>query len=105
MTAAEFNCVLGRRLARTREVLAAKADEYASETDRLHNFKRAAELGSDTPAEALLGMLRKHWVSLMDLADRSFLGVPIPAAVVDEKIGDAVNYLILLEAVLLEPVS
>jgi hypothetical protein len=109
MTAAEFDAVLSARLAKTREVLAAKAGEYASAADRLHNFKRAAswfplpsEQAASTAADACCGMMRKHWVSLADLVDRKAAGLAHPPAVVDEKIGDAVNYLILLEALLRE---
>lgn len=83
-------------------MLASKACEYASDEDRLHNFKAAAELEGDTPAEALRGMLRKHWVSIADLVWSDTIGEKPSFAMIDEKIGDAVNYLILLEALLKE---
>lgn len=107
MKATEFDRLLKDRLAKTRLLLESKAGEYATGDDRLHNFRRAAEdfpgPGPTSPAAALLGMLRKHWVSLADMAERHALGNPIAPAAVDEKIGDAVNYLILLEAVLSRP--
>lgn len=103
MTAEEFNKILERRLCRVRETLIAKAAEYASD-DRLHNFR--AGLGgvetSETPAQVLWGYLRKHLQSLYDMVDG--LRAPTPAAI-DEKIGDAVVYLCLLEALFLEPLS
>ena len=106
MTAAEFDAILSARLAKAREVLSAKAGEYATDADRLHNFKRAAREfpgpGETQPADALVGMMRKHWVSIADIVERKCCGNPVPAAVIDEKIGDAINYLILLEAVLRE---
>lgn len=107
MTAGEFDAVLAARLEKTRAVLASKAAEYATDGDRLHNFKRSSRLFDDaglyrTPAEALAGMLVKHWVSVMDLVRRDADDEKIPPAVIDEKLGDAINYLILLEAVLTE---
>ena len=43
-------------------------------------------------------MLLKHWVSVRDLCRQENPPVPL----INEKLGDAINYLILLEAVLKE---
>lgn len=102
MTRATFDELLARRLQLTRTVLGTKAGEYASEGDRLHNFKAAATLLCDTSAGALTGMLVKHWVSVMDMVEAHDLGATFSAEKVDEKIGDIINYLILLEAVFAE---
>lgn len=102
MTGPEFNAILTDRLAKTRSVLGAKAEEYASAADRLHNFKRAAAMTGRTPAQACVGFMTKHLVSVFDLVDRAAGGKPPDPAQLDEKIGDAVNYLILLEAILRE---
>ena len=99
MTSEEFDALLERRISRTRAVLASKAGEYATGHDRLHNFNRASVLRGKPAPSVLLGMLIKHWVSLEDLVDGMKHG-PLSEAVIDEKVGDAVNYLILLEAVL-----
>lgn len=55
-----------------------------------------------TPAQNLWGFLKKHLTSVLDLVDGS---KPVTKAMVDEKVGDAINYLVLLEAVLLEDVK
>lgn len=108
MTAAEFDVILEQRVVEMRRVLGLKAGEYASRKDRLHNFKESARLlpiddrFDETAAEALAGMLRKHWMSLMDIVARHAYGDTITTATIDEKIGDAVCYLVLLEAVLKE---
>jgi len=107
MTASEFDVIMEQRIVAIRRVLGIKAGEYASSKDRLHNFKAAARLNEgliteDGPAEALMGMLRKHWVSVMDIASRHNFPDPVPESLIDEKIGDAINYLILLEAVMKE---
>ena len=97
-----FLALLEQRIDKIRAVLASKAKEYATDADRLHNFKLAAQLTRETPPEALRGMLVKHWCSIMDIVDGVKYNRPLSLAQVDEKIGDAVNYLILLEAILKE---
>lgn len=100
-----FEKLLNRRLLLIRDTLHSKGDEYSTEEDRLHNFKEAAALTGEWSSKVLLGMLVKHWVSIQDLVSRDgmlLLGGNLPPALIDEKIGDAINYLILLEAVLKE---
>ncbi len=99
MNATDFEVILETRIAKTRAVLAGKAKEYSTDQNRLHNFETAADELGGTPAEACWGFLKKHLVSVRDLA----LGVrPTTASLINEKIGDAVNYLILMEAILLD---
>ena len=99
MTPERFNDLLENRLSLTRDVLGSKAGEYASTSDRLHNFKAAAAMLRGTPEQALLGMLVKHMVSIYDMV---LDGQPRAIALWDEKIGDAINYMILLEALVKE---
>ena len=101
MTHTEFNALLNRRIGLCREVLGSKATEYASDADRLHNFKESARLDGCTPEQALKGMLLKHWTSISDIA----AGKVTTREQLDEKIGDAVNYLILLEAIVTERIN
>lgn len=98
MDSKRFNEILEKRMSAIRETLASKAREYAV-GDRLYNFKRAAAILQTTPERALCGMWSKHLVSVLDLIEGS---VPVNTYLINEKIGDAINYLILLEAVLLE---
>jgi hypothetical protein len=98
MDTTDFNRVVTRRLKKIEDVLAGKAKEYAI-GDRLYNFKRAAGILNTTPEKALAGMFVKHLVSVMDLIEGS---IESTQAMVDEKVGDAINYLILLEALFAE---
>ena len=109
MKSEDFDAILEQRLNRIKEVLISKGQEYSSKTDRLHNFKVAARIGKkeETPEQALLGMLKKHLVSIMDLVEEtkiSLEGITYRPNlnVWDEKLGDAINYLILLEALVIE---
>ena len=95
----DFNVLLERRLNLIRAVLARKAGEYATDADRLHNFKAAADITRETAAEAALGMWVKHVVSVVDIIKS---GKRPSRELVDEKFGDAINYLVLLEALLVE---
>lgn len=93
-----FNAILDSRLDGIENVLANKATEYATE-DRLYNFKVAAKIQNTTVAKALWGMANKHLVSVIDLVEGRLKPTDY---LVSEKIGDMINYLILLEAVLRE---
>lgn len=102
MTHVDFDLLLESRIRKIKSTLAAKAGEYATD-DRLHNFKRSAEIrGGVIPEQALLGMWVKHVTSVIDIVDDVAKGRLASTAMVDEKIGDCVNYLILLEALLME---
>lgn len=103
MTHEAFVALLEQRIDKIREVLSVKAKEYATGADRLHNFKQAATMLRCSPPEACVAYMTKHLVSVFDMVLLTKFGnPPPPPAVVDEKIGDAINYLILLEALLLE---
>jgi hypothetical protein len=102
MNSKAFNELLERRITLTREVLSAKGIEYSTAADKLHNFKRAAALDGETPEQALWGFLKKHIVSVMDMIDRTSRGLPPSQEWIDEKVGDCVNYFILLEGLFTE---
>lgn len=102
MTHEAFVALLEERIGKMRATLAAKSAEYSSGSDKLHNFKEAARLKNESPEEALVGMLVKHWVSIMDIVNGIKWNKPVLIGQIDEKIGDAINYLVLLEALLKE---
>lgn len=93
----QFEKVLKERLRKIEEILGKKAKEYAKNDDRYHNFNIAARIGNTTPEKALLGMMMKHIVSVMDLIEDTNSAT---FELIDEKIGDQINYLILLEGMM-----
>jgi hypothetical protein len=101
----QFDEILIRRLNNTESVLKSKGKEYATNNDRYHNFRVAARVLNTTPEKALLGMAAKHLVSILDIVENSSKGELINEAHLDEKIGDMINYLILLEGLLKERMS
>lgn len=98
MTHEAFIALLEDRIGKMRQTLAKKATEYASGSDRLHNFKEAAAFLRCSHAKACLAFLTKHLVSIVDVVEQG----GTDASMIDEKVGDAINYLVLLEALLKE---
>ena len=96
-----FEKIVGQRCEAIKAILASKAKEYARE-DRLHNFKRAGLFMNKTPATVCWGFAMKHFTSIADIVDDVERGTPPTKALAAEKLGDAINYLILLEAILSE---
>lgn len=80
-----------------KELLLAKHHEYATEDD-FHNFNVSAVLQGITPAQALIGMMDKHVVSVHDLVNEQAEGRTVSVSMWREKIGDNINYLLLLWA-------
>lgn len=101
MTREEFNEIVETRIEHIKFTLTNKGREYAR-GDRLSNFKRAAALEKCTPEKALRGMLSKHLISIYDMIDDLEQDVHSPELIWKEKLGDAINYLILLEALIHE---
>ena len=100
MNITEFNDLIDNRCVEIKKVLASKGEEYSMSGDRLHNFNVAARLKNTTREDALWGMLIKHEVSVLDMIHNlQFANRELPTeAYINEKIGDFINYLILLEA-------
>lgn len=102
MDSPTFEKILVERLKKTSEVLTRKNKEYGADDDRLYNFHRAAKINNTTSAKALWGMATKHLISVIDMVEGK---LPVELHTVDEKIGDMINYLILLEAVFHEDMN
>ena len=102
MNAQDFENLVDHRMAHCNNVLTRTWEEYSRDGDRLWNFKRAGEKRRKTPAEALLDMKVKHDVSIDDMVDGLGRGDIPSVEQVAEKIGDSINYLLLLEGLIEE---
>lgn len=92
-----------KRLAHCITLLDAKNKEYASDDDKLANFKEAGALKGETPEKALWGMWCKHVISIKKIIDDLDRLRLVPTTkTLDEKISDNINYLLLLEALITE---
>lgn len=98
MSTEEFEDVLHFRLNKIKSILGDKAKEYADNKDVLRNFNRASKLRNKPREVCLVGMMDKHIVSIYDIIDGIERGEYPTEEMTNEKIGDTINYLILLEA-------
>lgn len=101
MTREDFTKRVEKRIDLVRQTLLTKHKEYAKDDNVFRNFDEAAGGLSlhSTSAEVLWSYMTKHLVSIKDIVSDN---VPVENKVVSEKIGDVINYLILLEAMLNE---
>jgi hypothetical protein len=105
MTEAQFEDLVSQRLAKIQITLVKKGKEYRRNNDPLHNFRVAAKVNNTTEEKALWGFAVKHYVSFLDILNDIERGLLPKEEVVDEKIGDLINYLILCEASIKEKIS
>ncbi len=100
MTNEQLEKRVATRMSLCANTLLKKGKEYNTSTDdRLSAFKAAAALENVNPAEALGGMLAKHLVSIYDMLPHFDYFSPDTW---EEKIGDAINYLLILDALICE---
>lgn len=97
MDAKQFNDIIIKMQEWQRNTLVSKAEEYATDQDRLHNFKKIADFVGITPAQVGLVLMLKNLVSLTDAIMFEKRMTP---EFLDEKIGDPYNYLPLIRALL-----
>lgn len=104
MNSEEFKTVVDGCIENIKQVLESKSQEYSSDDDKLHNFNKAKDLmRCKTKEFALLGMLNKHLVSVIDMIEKHEKTGKLPNShLLDEKIGDSINYFILLKACFLD---
>lgn len=100
MTNDAFADLVDETLTAAQKTLCAKSAEYSRGGDKLHNFNRGAAMLGTTPERALIGMKLKHDISVLDLVDDIVDGRQPTRELIDEKIGDSINYLLLLKACL-----
>lgn len=100
-----FDLIVEKQLENCKNTLVVKAKEYRRNENPMHNFDRAASILNCSREQAIMGMAMKHLVSILDLVDDTDLGIYPSQAMLDEKIGDAMNYLILLKASFMDNVN
>lgn len=97
MTGEEFTAFLESRIALIRETLDGKAKEYGSEDDRLKNVTRGCQIAGQTSTAYIWSLLTKHLECTREIAHGR-----LSDEFAEEKIGDAINWLIILEAQITE---
>lgn len=102
MTRGVFDKLVEDRIKSIISTLINKRAEYASDTDVLRNFHVGASITGKSVYEVCFGYMTKHLASIRDIVEKRSRGVFVDSSVIDEKIGDSICYLILLEGLLKE---
>ncbi len=95
----EFQNYFELQVLRSKKTLLKKAEHYATDQDRMVNFNQAAGLNDSSAEEALWGMLTKHLVSVSTMV---IFPDSYNKKIWREKLGDSLNYLFLLSAMVEE---
>jgi hypothetical protein len=109
MNRLEFNTIVAKRCESINKTLIEKGREYANDDEVFHNFKNAAGISFHGSHEKVAWeFMVKHLQSIKDIIEHVSIdganGYP-KEYLVEEKIGDAINYLILIEGMLKERVQ
>lgn len=94
---ADYDKLVGQRIGKILKTLENKSDEYTRNGDSLHNFNRGSEMLGQSRERYLMSLAMKHITSIMDIIDDIDNGIHHLDEVIEEKLGDAINYMILLE--------
>jgi hypothetical protein len=98
----DFNNLLEKRFEKTRETYSRKMNEYATDLDVFQSFKNGVGFSfHDTPEGVAWEYACKHFESIKTILSKLPNEVPTDE-LLDEKIGDAINYLIILEGLIKE---
>lgn len=103
----DFEKLCKRRYDQSYKVLVEKGKEYATSEDAMESFKSQAELSMHkTPMGIGWELMVKHLYSVRRIVAEHEANLKLPSQeMLDEKIGDAINYLILIEALFSEKIS
>jgi hypothetical protein len=103
MTPKEFNSLIDETTSKTAELLKLKGAEYSIETDRLSNFKRAAERLGMTPMQVALSYMDKHYTSVCTYVNKDAKGyTQILSEPIEGRFHDLINYCYLMLGLLQE---
>ena len=107
MNSVELKNVIDGRIKKITDSMATKNGEYTSGKDRLYNFKSVAAMNDEIPETALWGMVSKHIIATRDFIKEVEIcgGNCRDYEYWDEKLGDIINYMILLEALVIERIN
>ena len=94
--------LLEERFNKTRETYSTKMIEYANVNDVFESFKKGVGFSfHDTPEGVAWEYACKHFESIKTIISKCPGEVPTDE-LLEEKIGDAINYLIILEGLIKE---
>jgi len=105
MTTSYFKKILNETIAQIHYSLGVKAIEYARNDNAMHNFDVGARKTGKTREQVLYGFALKHHISIEDIRNDIEKGILPSKEMVNEKFNDAINYLILEKASVMERID
>lgn len=99
-----FKSVLDKTLDTTKHALGIKAMEYIRNDNAMHNFDVGARKTGQIRERVIYGFALKHHISIDDIRDDLEKGILPSEELIEEKFGDAINYLILEKASILHKI-
>lgn len=92
-----FSHEITNRIEKIKEVLVKKSAEYIRRDDKLYNFNRASAVLDVSRESYLMNLSMKHIQSVIDMVEDIDNGKLHSNEYIEEKIGDIINYMIILE--------
>ena len=100
-----FKEVLDDTLKSIQKTMGVKAMEYIRNNNAMHNFDEGAKISGQIREKVLFGFALKHHISINDMRNDIEAGKLPSEDSVNEKFGDAINYLILEKASILHRIK
>ena len=101
MNCSQFDILTNALLNDCRDLLDTKGDDYSTNTDRLSHFKTVSDLCKKSKYDVWLVLFSKHVVAITNYINkRDFEGSAEED--IHSRIKDAINYLVLLQALISE---
>ena len=98
MNRKDFDKIVEERINKIRESLVVKGKEYQRGDNIFHNFERGSSITGNSREQVMWGFALKHLISFMDILDDCEKYNYPSIELLEEKIGDIINYYILMEA-------
>lgn len=105
MNRERFNEVVDQTLEQVTEVLIERSKEYSRNDNPFHNFDVGARKTGLIREKVLDGMALKHEISIDDIVNDIEKGELPSYDLINEKFGDAINYLILKKASIIDRIE
>ena len=105
MDSKTFEKICRKLLDKSQKTMFGKSQEYASDVDRLANFRQPTSLVGCSPAEVCLMYQMKHIASVAKMAKESSQGILPTLELLEEKCQDVLNYTILFYAIMTEMIE
>lgn len=103
MTPSEFTRLFDVTITELRMLATVKGGEYATDADRLANFRDAARRTRMSPAQVLLLYLDKHYAAISNYICDEAAGIQrARSEPIEGRVNDMIVYLILYKALLSE---